>query len=254
MHLDHRADEERAVGARRRAARPRQRGRRSAARRDRQARGQGDRALDAQGLDVHDPVRRRRWATAHPPSAIRRPCAATSARATSARNPRAVTTPTPSTRDRRRPRASGTAATRPRRARGRDRARRGARQHRKAPFHGHVHGLPPTAVDDGVDAPPGAAGARWGRGGRDRGLACLSRGRGTAGCRLSARISAAMTSPDTGGWRLPSRRGGAASPNARARAASRAAACEGRSRRGSRPFSPTSAGARRSPCTCSRAR
>ena len=54
--------------------------------------------------------------------------------------------------------------------------------------------------------------------------------------------------------RLAARRAGVESPSARARAGSRAEACAGRSRRGSRRSSRTGAGGRRSPCTCSRAR
>ena len=50
------------------------------------------------------------------------------------------------------------------------------------------------------------------------------------------------------------RRAGARSPSASARGAWTAGACAGRWRRGSRPSSPRGSGARRSPCTCSRAR
>ena len=166
------------LGPRRRAARPRQRGRASTAGRDGRARGEGDGAAAAEGLDVRRSAAAAAAGTARPPSATRRPSAATSARATSARKRRGATTRTRSTHDGRRPRAPG--RLRPVLA-----AHAGgielvevARRHGQAPLHRHVHGLPPPAVDDSVDDPPRTARAPGRRGGRDRGLADLGRGRG----------------------------------------------------------------------------
>ena len=124
----------------------------------------------------------------------------------------------------------------------RRRARERPHQRRRAPR--------PRSARRSPRSPPGRA-----RPSRARGSAAGSRDTRARPCAARGRRRGTSCRSSPGRWPgSRARPGGAGSPSARARAASRAGACAGRSRRGSRPSSRRGAAARRSPCTCSRGR